>query len=450
MTAGLATVERADRRREQAGWYVYDWASSVFSTTVVTVFLGPYLTRVAEHAAGGPDGTLHPFGIPVAPDSLYPYTVSLSVLLQVGLLPVVGAIADRSQRKRAMLGAFAYLGALATAALFFVSSGRYLLGAGLFLVANIAFGASVVVYNSFLPEIAGPQERDAVSSRGWAIGYLGGGLLLALNLALFLGRAALGLGEGDAVRICLLSAGGWWALFTLVPLRRLRRHQPRQGAERGARVLTAGFRQLWATLRSLRAYPQTLLFLLAYLLFNDGVQTVIAFAAQFGDRGLGLGQTVLISSILLVQFVAFRGALLLGRLAARYGAKRTVLASLAVWVLCLCAAYPLQAGSAAQFYALAAVIGIVLGGTQALSRSLFSQMIPPGREAEYFGLYEISDRGTSWLGAFLFGLSLQLTGSYRVAIVSLVVFFVAGAALLLRVDVRRAAVAAGNRPPAVV
>jgi UMF1 family MFS transporter len=442
--------ERTARRREQSGWYVYDWAASVFSTTVVTVFLGPYLADVAETAAGGPDASLHPFAIPVDPDSLFPYTVSLSVLLQVVLLPVVGAVADRSRRKRAMLGGFAYLGALATAGLFFVSGGRYLLGAALFLVANMAFGASVVVYNSFLPEIAAPEERDRVSSRGWAVGYLGGGLLLALNLGLFLGRNAFGLGEGEAVRICLLSAGAWWALFTLVPLRRLRPHGPVPAAEPGTGVLTAGFRQLWDTLRSLRAYPQTLLFLLAYLLYNDGVQTVIAFSAQFGDRGLGLSQTVLISSILLVQFVAFGGALLLGRLAGRWGAKRTVIGSLAVWVACLAGAFTLRAGSAAQFYALAAVIGTVLGGTQALSRSLFSQLIPPGREAEYFGLYEISDRGTSWLGALIFGLSLQLTDSYRLAIMSLVVFFVAGGAVLARVDMRRGAAEAGNPAPEAV
>jgi MFS transporter, UMF1 family len=439
-----------DRRREQRAWYWYDWANSVFTTTVVTVFLGPYLSDVAETAAGGPDGTLHPLGIPVDPDSLFPYVVSLSVLLQVVLLPLVGAIADRTQRKRELLAGFAYLGSLATAGLFFVSGGRYLLGAALFLVANMSFGASIVVYYSFLPEIATPDERDAVSSRGWAFGYLGGGLMLALNLALFLNAEALGLTDGEAVRICLLSAGAWWALFTLIPVRRLRRHQRPAAPVAGAGPLAAGFGQLVATLRAARAYRMTLLFLVGYLLYNDGIQTVIALAAQYGSRELDLDDTVLISTILMVQFVAFGGALLFGRLAGRYGAKRPLLASLAVWVAVLCVAYSLRQGSAAQFYALGAVIGVVLGGSQALSRSLFSQMIPRGKEAEYFGIYEITDKSTSWLGPLLFGLAYGLTESYRVAIFSVVAFFVVGFVLLLLVPMRRAILAAGNSPPHVL
>lgn len=433
------------RRREQRGWYWYDWANSVFTTSVVTVFLGPYLTDVAETAAGGEDGTLHPLGIPVSPDSLFPYLLSVSALLQVLVLPVVGAVADRTRRKRELMGLFAYAGATATAALALVSGGRYLLGSGLFLLANVCFGASIVVYYSFLPEIAGPDERDAVSSRGWAFGYLGGGLLLALNLGLFLNAEGLGLTEGEAVRICFLSVAIWWAGFTLIPLNRLR-DRPRPDGE-PVGPATGSFRQLAATLRSLRAYPQTMLFLAAYLLFNDGIQTVIGLSAQYGDRELELSQTVLISTILLVQFVAIGGALLMGRIAAVAGAKRTILASLAVWIVVLCFAFFLQRGSAVQFYVLGAAIGLVLGGTQALTRSLFAQMTPRGKEAEYFGLYEISDKGTSWLGTLAFGLAVQLTDSYRVAIISLVVFFVAGGLLLARVDVRRAvADARGERP----
>ena len=443
MTAPADTTDA--RRREQRGWYWYDWANSVFTTSVVTVFLGPYLSDVAETAAGGEDGTLHPLGIPVAPDSLFPYLLSVSALLQVLVLPVVGAVADRTRRKRELMGAFAYAGALATAALALVSGANYLLGSGLFLVANVCFGASIVVYYSFLPEIAGPDERDAVSSRGWAFGYFGGGLLLALNLGLFLNAEGLGLTEGDAVRICFLSVAIWWAGFTLVPLNRLRDRPRPDGAP--VTAPTGSFRQLAATLRSLRAYPQTLLFLAAYLLFNDGIQTVIGLSAQYGDRELELSQTVLISTILLVQFVAFGGALLLGRIAAVVGAKRTILGSLVVWVVVLCLAFFLQRGSAVQFYVLGAAIGLVLGGTQALTRSLFAQMTPRGKEAEYFGLYEISDKGTSWLGTLTFGLAVQLTDSYRVAIISLVVFFVAGGLLLTRVDVRRAvADARGERP----
>jgi MFS transporter, UMF1 family len=438
----------ASTARERRGWYWYDWANSVFTTSVTTVFLGPYLTDVAETAAGGEDGTLHPLGIPISPDSLFPYLLSVSALVQVLVLPMVGAVADRTRRKRALLGGFAYVGALATAALALVAGGNYALGAVLFFVANTCFGASIVVYYSWLPEIAGPDERDEVSSRGWAWGYLGGGLLLALNLALFLNAEALGLSDGDAVRICFVSVAAWWAAFTVIPLRRLRDRPAPPGAAPASGV--GGFRQLAATARSLRQYPQTLLFLAAYLLFNDGIQTVIGLSAQYGDRELELSQTVLISTILLVQFVAFGGALLLGRIAARVGAKRTILGSLVVWIAVICLAFGLQKGSAVQFYVLGAAIGVVLGGTQALTRSLFGQMTPVGREAEYYGLYEISDKGTSWLGTLAFGLALQFTDSYRVAIISLVVFFVAGFVLLSRVDVRRAVAEARGEQPVLL
>ncbi|MBA3430315.1 MAG: MFS transporter [Actinobacteria bacterium] len=435
-----------ERRREQRDWYFYDWANSAFSTTVVTVIGGPYLTAVTRSAAG-PDGFVNPLGIPVSAGAFFPYVISLSVFLQVILLPVVGAIADRSRRKKELLALFAYAGALATMGMYLIGGSAYLSGGLLFLVANLSFGASIVVYNSFLPEIAEPEERDRVSSRGWAVGYLGGGLLLAANLALFSARESFGLSEGHAARISLLSAGAWWALFAVIPLRTLRSRIPAHRSEQGATVVTAGFRQLLGTLRGARSYPQTLLFLVAYLLYNDGIQTVITLSATYGGEELDLGQSTLISAILMVQFVAFLGALLLGALANIFGAKRVVLGSLILWTAVIAVSYSLQAGAAWQFYLLAAFIGIVLGGSQALSRSLFSHMIPPGQEAEYFSLYEISERGTSWLGPLLFGLTYQITGSYRSALASLVIFFVAGFLLLAVVNVRRAITEVGNQPP---
>ncbi|MGY1776292.1 MFS transporter [Geodermatophilus sp. SYSU D00804] len=434
-------VDRA-LRRERFGWYSYDWAMSVFNTSVTTVFLGPYLTTVAEDAAGA-DGRLPFLGLSIPPGSWFSYVLSFSVVLQVVVLPLTGAVADRTGRKRQLLGGLALLGALAATCLFFVADGRYLLGAGLFVVANVAFGAATVVYYSWLPDLAGPDERDAVSSRGWAFGYVGGALLLAVHLGLFLGAESLGLTSGEAVRICLATAGLWWGLFTLVTVSLLRDRPPVAG-HGGA---TSGFRQLAATLRGMRAFPLTLWFLGAYLLFNDGVQTVISLSATYASEELGLSQSVLTGAILMVQVVAVFGALGLGRVAARYGAKRTVLGCLVAWTAVLVAAYWLQEGAVAQFYALAAVIGLVQGGTQALSRSLFSHLIPAGREAEYYSFYEISDRGTSWLGPLAFGLTYQLTGSYRYAIISLVVFFVAGFLLLLRLPMRRAVQAAGNTPP---
>jgi UMF1 family MFS transporter len=431
--------------REQVGWYFYDWANSAFPTTVVTVFLGPYLTSVTK-AAADPNGFVEPLGIRVAAGAFYPYMVSLSVLGQVALLPVLGAVADYSQRKKQFLGACAYLGAAATVSLYFVEGSRYVLGGALFVIANIAFGASIVFYNAFLSEIAAPDERDTVSSKGWALGYLGGGLLLAMNLALFTKADALGLTTSQAVRLCLASAGLWWALFTLIPLATLVNRRAARPLPPGGRYLTIGFTQLRHTLTKARRYPQTLLFLAAYLLYNDGIQTVIALTSQFGQEELGLPVSTLTMTILMVQFVAMLGALLFSAIARAVGSLRAIGVSLVVWIGTLGYAYAfLRSGT--EFLALAAVIAVVLGGSQALSRSVYSLMIPSGQEAEYFSLYELSERGTSWLGPLFFGLALQFTGSYRIAIVSLVAFFIAGLALLAFVDLRRAAAEAGHELP---
>jgi MFS transporter, UMF1 family len=371
------------------------------------------------------------------------------VLLTVFVLPVMGAIADRAPRKKPLLAGAAFLGAGATIAMVFVTGDRYWLGGLLFLVANIAFGAAVVVYNSFLPQLAAPDDRDKVSSRGWALGYLGGGLLLLANLVAVTLLSVDGDDQRtlDIARFCIVSAGVWWAVFTLIPLRWLKEHPAAGAATARGNVLTDGFKQLGHTLRSLKAYPLTLFFLLAYLIYNDGIQTVIALAAQFGSEELDLEQSTLIVTILIVQFLAFGGALALGALATRIGARKTVLLSLALWLIVIVAAYWLPEGQPLPFMLLGAGIGIVLGGSQALSRSLFSQLIPEGKEGEYYGFYEISDKGTSWLGPLLFGLIFQLTDSYRLGIISLIVFFVVGGVLLALVPIRRAITAVGNTPP---
>ncbi|HEY9439382.1 MAG TPA: MFS transporter [Streptomyces sp.] len=433
----------AERTREQRGWYFYDFACSVYSTSVLTVFLGPYLTSVAEAAADA-DGFVHPLGVPVRAGSLFAYAVSVSVVLAVVLMPVVGAAADRTGRKKPLLATAAYVGAAATAGMFFLDGNRYLLGAFLLIVANASISVSMMLYNAFLPQIATPDERDAVSSRGWAFGYTSGAFVLVLNLVLYTGHDAFGLSESEAVRVCLASAGVWWGAFTLVPLRRLRDRRAAPGSE-GA--VNSGWRQLGATLRDMRRHPLTLSFLLAYLVYNDGIQTVISQASLYGSEELGLGQTTLITAVLLVQVLAVAGALAMARLARVYGAQRTILGALAVWTLILGAAYVLPAGSPVFFCTLAAAIGLVLGGSQALSRSLFSHLVPGGKEAEYFSAYEMSDRGLSWLGPLVFGLGYQLTGSYRDAILTLVSFFVLGAVLLARVPVRAGAAAAGNPVP---
>ncbi|MGW0735973.1 MFS transporter [Streptomyces sp. NPDC002851] len=441
--------ETGRRRREQRGWYFYDWACSVYSTSVLTVFLGPYLTSVARSAAD-PDGFVHPLGIPVRAGSFFAYSVSLSVIVAILVMPLTAAAADRSGRKKPLLAVAAYLGAGATAGMFFLDGDRYLLGGLLLVVANASLAVSMALYNAYLPEIAGPEERDAVSSRGWAFGYASGALVLVLNLVLYTAHDSFGLSEATAVRICLASAGVWWGAFALIPLRRLRDRRTGAGGADGVERATpavGGWRQLTATLRDMRRHPLTLAFLLAYLFYNDGVQTVISQASVYGSEELGLDQTTLIVAVLLVQLLAVAGALAMGRLARRYGAKRTILGSLVAWTLTIGAGYFLPERAPVWFFALAVGIGLVLGGTQALSRSLFSHLVPSGKEAEYFAAYEMSDRGMSWLGPLVFGLTYQLTGSYRDAIVSLVAFFALGFLLLARVPIRRAVAAAGNPIP---
>jgi len=456
-----APLNQADRRRDQRAWCWYDWANSVFPTSIITVFLSLYLTTVARNdalAAGQTcltrnalvDCNISLFGLGFPAGSLFDYLLAASTLLQVLVLPLTGAIADRTQHKRRMLALFAFTGAGATALLALVTGTNWRLGVVLFIVATTGYYASVVIYYSVLPEIATADERDRLSSRGWAFGFLGGGIALAVNLATYLGRDALGLSESAAVRVCFVTAGLWWAAFTLIPLSRMRTYQAPQGTERGLSVLTGGFRQLAGTLRNARSYPLTLGFLAAYLIYADGIGTVASVAGQYGDLELGLASSTLISTILMVQFVAFLGALLHGWVARRIGAKRTILGSLVVWIGVITAAYFIQAGNQLQFYAVAVGIGLVLGGTSALSRSLFSQLVPAGREAEYFSVYEIGEQATSTVGPILFGVIGAATGSFRPAILSLVAFFLIGFVLVLLVPVRRAIRAAGNSEPAVV
>jgi len=437
-------------KREITGWMMYDWANSAFSTTVVTALLGPYIQSLAEAAVE----PLRLFGATIQPGAIYPFAVSFSVVLQVIFLPLLGAIADHTALKKRFMLAFAYTGAAATILLFFVrgempllgTSGAVVLGSLLLIIANLCFGAAIVFYNSFLPQIVAPAGRDSVSSRGWALGYLGGGLYLLLNLVLLLLMDDTTL----AVRLSLAGAGVWWLVFTvLYPRRRLvqrapsRPHPQTNLFTHGARQVLATFGQLW------RDYPMTLRYLIAYLIYNDGIQTVIVVAAAFATSELGVdAQTVLIL-VLMIQFVAFGGALLFGRAAQRIGAKRSIMITLVIWSIVVVYAYAFL-NNTVQLFILGVPLALVLGGSQALSRSLFSQMIPADHEAEYFGFYEISERGTSWIGTFAFALAVQLTGSQRIAIVALIVFFIVGLLLLSRVDVRRAIVESGNDPSGVV
>jgi MFS transporter, UMF1 family len=433
-------------RKEIFGWAMYDWANSAFSTTIGTVFLGPYvasLARAAAEVAG--TTTVSFFGIPVAPDSFLPYCISFSVGMQVLFLPILGAIADYSHMRKRMMQIFATIGALATILMFLITGGLWWLGGVLFITANLAFGAAMVFYNSYLPDIASEDERDRVSSYGWAMGYMGGGILLALNLAFFTFSEDLGVPGALAVRINLASAGIWWLGFSFLTWSRLRSRRAARQLPTGETYVSIGFKQLRKTISEVKHFPETLKFLVAYFLYNDGIQTVIAVASTFAaapliQGGLELEQSTLIAVILMIQFVAFFGALFWGKLAGWIGAKQSVVVSLVIWAGVVIYAYGGLKGptATAQFFILGVFIALVMGGSQAISRSLFAQMIPNGKEAEFFSFYEISERGTSWIGPLVFGLANQMFGNLRIAILSLIFFFIMGLILLPFVNVSKA------------
>lgn len=446
-------------RREIFGWMLYDWANSAFYTTVVGALLGPYLIALAQ-ADVGKTGVVLDLGFlgAVTAQSFYQLFVAVAVGSQVLLLPIVGAIADYSNLKKRLMAVFCYTGVAATCLLFFVTGKLYLLGCLLFVVANLCFGGAIVLYNSFLPEIATEDRRDAVSSRGFALGYLGGGLLLALNF-LMVGVAPTllkpygyteGAARGLAVRLSLLSAGVWWGVFAFISFRRLRAREMKKQLPPGKSYLTAGFAQLSGTFRELGRLPHTLKYLVAYLLYNDGIQTVIGsasvfIAAELFEGGLDNPEapTFVLSIFLFVQFMGIGGALLFERIARLLGTKRAIVVSLIIWAGIVIYAFALFQ-TRTQAWVMAGVIAVVLGGSQALSRSLFSQMIPAGSEASFFGIYEVSERGTSWMGPLVFSIVVAHTGSFRYALLSLIVFFVSGLLLLVFTDTARAIREAGN------
>ena len=452
---GIADLGPLTRAREQRAWYWYDWANSAFVTTTAAVLFSPYLTSVAERAACGfastEDRTCHGhldvLGVGVSPGSLVFYLVTAATVLSALVLPVVGAAADRSSRKTTMMAGFAWAGSAAAMLMFLVTGTDWVLGALLLVVATLFLGASLVVYDSILCQVALPEERDHVSSRGWALGYLGGGLLLAANFVLL---TVLSDHTGLAVRISLFSAGLWWAVFTVIPFRGVRNRPPIDVVPEPGGLVRQSFGQLWQTLRDLRAFPVTLTFLVGYLFYNDGIQTVIYAASVYGEKQLHFAKSTVLLAFLVVQFVGIAGALAFARVAQRVGTHRTIVVGLGIWLAVVVLGYLTPERNLGLFLALAVSIGVVLGGTQALSRSFYSQLIPRGREAEYFSLYQACERGTSWIGTLLFGLVHQWTDSYRPALLALMALFVIGLAFMLRVDTRRGIAEAGNAAPSQV
>ncbi|MDQ3132456.1 MAG: MFS transporter [Acidobacteriota bacterium] len=439
-------------RKEIFGWLVYDWANSAFYTTIVAVLIGPYLINLAQTAVGENGVILDLFFFKVTPKGLPAFCIALSVVSQVLFLPILGAVADYTNLKKRLMAFFCYLGVIVSAMLFFVSGDSYIWGSVLLIVSNMSFAAGNVFYNAFLIDLTTEDKRDRVSSYGYGAGYLGGVVMLIINLLLINNAERLGISTGTAVRISFLAASLWWGLFAAVTFYLIKPRGAVKEVPKNQSLVTVGFQELWETLKELNRLRYTKRFLIAYLFYNDGIQTVILQSSVFisyelfTSKGLAEDNSFLIGIFLVAQISAVVGAITFERIARFIGAKNTIILSLAIWCGIVIYAYGFFQTSY-QAWIMGAFIGMVLGSAQALSRSLYSQMIPAGRESSFFGLYEISEKGTSWMGQLMFTIIVGATGSFRHAILALIFFFVVGSIVLLFTDTTKAIHEAGNVTP---
>lgn len=408
------------------GWCMYDWANSAFATVVLSAVLPVYFVSLVPE-----DGaliSLFGFSRTFRATSLWGYAVSCSMLIVAVSSPYLGSLADRWSSHRKFLFAYCLIGAFCTSLLYFATPGRYILAALLFIFANVGFAGGNVFYNAFLPKLAKPHELDRLSSRGFAYGYIGGGIALLLVFVMIQGYSLLGFADkGAASRAGFLITGLWWFAFALPTYRYVRiPASPIMVDE-----LHHGIRGYFRIFAEIKKYPSLLLFLLAFLFYNDGIQTIIVVAAIFAREELALSQGTILSCFLMIQFVAMPGTLLFGRLAEMYGAKRSLYIALALFIVVTIYAYFMN--SSFEFWLLGFVIAIILGGSQAVSRSFFSTLIPRGKHAEFFGFYAISAKFASVFGPLIFALIIDLTGSARLSILALAIFFIIGIILLTQV-----------------
>jgi len=402
-------------------WCMYDWANSGFATTIMAAVLPTFYSEVAG-------GSLEP----VQASSYWGYTNTIAMLLVAFAAPILGAIADHSGAKKRFLGGFAGLGVLFTSLLVLVSTGDWLMASIFYVLGRIGFSGSIVFYDSLLPHVARSDDIDQVSTKGFALGYLGGGLLLVINLAWILRPGWFGLPNAEiASRLSFLSVAIWWTVFS-IPLFRQVDEPPfvrREGES--PNPVRAGFQRLGRTFSEIRHYRELFKFLIAFWFYNDGIGTIITMAVIFGKE-IGLASTDLIGAILAVQFIGVPFSFAFGWLARRLGAKRSILLALGVYALIAIGGYFIQ--TSLHFWILAFMVATVQGGAQGLSRSLFGRLAPKAKTAEFFGFYDVSSKFSGILGPAIFGVVGQLTGSSRLSIVSLVFFFLVGATLLLFVD----------------
>lgn len=421
-------------RQSIFGWAMYDWANSAFQTTIIAAVFPIYYQRVVAADLPAAQAT-----------SRFAWATTIAILIVAIVAPLLGAIADYAAIKKKLLAVFIAIGAGATAVMFWIERGDWPLALVLFVIGNVGVAGSIVFYESLLPHLVSEDQLDRVSSAGYAIGYLGGGVLLAINLLMIQKPELFGIpNAGVATRLTFASVAVWWTLFS-IPLFRHVPEPPRRleaDEQPAANVLLTGGRRLLETFHELRRYRPAFVMLLAFLLYNDGIQTMIRMATTYGSE-IGLPESAMITALLVTQFIGVPCAFLFGALAERIGAKTSVFAGLAVYAVITLLGYYMT--TATHFFALATLVGMVQGGTQALSRSLFASMIPRHKSSEFFAFFSVFERYAGVLGPAVFAWVVSRSGSGRSAILSVVVFFILGALILTFVDVeagRRAARAA--------
>ena len=416
-------------------WTLYDWANSVHSLVIVSSIFPVYFSATALNDAGGP--VINFLGFPIKNSVLFSYTISAAFLLTALLSPVCSAIADYSGRKKTFMKAFCYTGAISCALLYFFTQETTTFAVICFGLSLVGWSGSIVFYNSYLPDIATEDQFDRVSARGFSMGYIGSVLLMLLNLLVILKHEWFGnISEGMASRIAFLTVGVWWIGFAQIPFSRLpdatRRSGTRQGDRAEGSFLLNGFRELRTVFGQLQHRPLIKRFLMAFFVYNMGVQTVMYVATIFGSDELKMEGQSLIITILLIQLVAIPGAYGFSRLSERVGNTYALMVAVVIWIGICAAAYSVHTQT--QFFALASVVGLVMGGIQSLSRSTYSKLIPATTDtASYFSFYDVTEKMSIVLGTLLYGLIEQLTGSMRNSVLALLVLFVIGLALLWRI-----------------
>lgn len=426
------------------GWCMYDWANSAYITTVGVALLPIYF----EEGIVGSQG-VGVLGHTVSATALWGFMVGGAALLVFLFAPVLGAIADYSSTKKRFLLSFAFIGSLFATLLYLCKPGDVWLAVLLYIATQVCFIGANVFYDAFLPQIASDDKLDSVSAKGFAFGYVGGSIQFGISLALVALHEKIGLEQTMAVRIAMAMTGIWWAAWTLFPLKYLQESKitsvgqgeyEKFDATNSLSIITSyfslGINRTIATAKKVGHFKHLTLFLLAFVIYNDGIHTVTSMATIYGTGELGLSPTILMVTLLLVQVVAIVGAMIFSQLANRFGARRSVMCSLVLWSGVVIYGYFIH--SALEFFVLGMVVGFVLGGTQALSRSFYGAMIPENASAEFYGFYSVFSKFSAIWGPFTFGFIKQLTGSSRLAIISIIVFFITGLILLSFVNEEKA------------